>query len=110
MKCHIVLPKQHDMHSGIKELLHYSAPFSQGLALVLNSLLESNIINRRDRRAYEGITWFSLTGQLSQDVFPPTRSQPRLSDNATFSCAPWQVIIYAPCAEPSKRMVEMKWF
>lgn len=82
------------MHSGIKELLHYSAPFSQGLALVLTSLLESNIINHSDRRAYEGIAWFSLAGQLSQDVLPPTCSQPRLSDNATLSCAPYSSILF----------------
>lgn len=64
MKCHILLPNQHCMYSGGKKVLsHYSVPLS-----LWPHCLKSSIINDRDGRAREGIIWFSLMGQLSQDV------------------------------------------
>lgn len=44
MKCHIMLPKQHDIHDGIKDIIQ-----TQGITLELTSLLESSIINHRLR-------------------------------------------------------------
>lgn len=40
MKCHIMLPKQHDIHNGIKDIIQ-----TQSITLELTSLLESSIIN-----------------------------------------------------------------
>lgn len=44
MKCHIILPKQHDIHSGIKDVIQ-----TQSITLELTSLPESGIINHRLR-------------------------------------------------------------
>lgn len=44
MKCHIMLPKQHDILSGIKEVIQ-----TQSITLELTSLPESSIINHRLR-------------------------------------------------------------
>lgn len=44
MKCHIMLPKQHDIHNGIKDIIQ-----TQSITLELTSLLESSIINHRLR-------------------------------------------------------------
>lgn len=73
------MDRKHEMSYSVTKTTWYaqwnkgapSAPLSHGLPPVLTSLLESGVINHRDRAAFEHIIWFCLTGQLNQDVCPP---------------------------------------
>ena len=90
MKCHIMLPKQHDIHSGKKTLfrprvLHWSWPRYHSPVSLITAL-----------GAFEGIIWSSLTGQVSQDGCPLDMFASWVVTNCHFIMSLWDKSFWEP--------------
>lgn len=90
MKCPTVLPKQHDMHSGIKEPLqplsptvfHRCWPHCWSLALLITEIAQH--LNTSYGSVWQG-NWIKMFAL-------PTCSHPGLSDTASLSHVNWCLI------------------